>query len=198
MKKQPHLISWLNEVSVSHVTKWSTNWRINNPDHVKWHLVRKKGGDLHNAYHHLGQPEDWIYFVSLSTCTCYVLSNILSHICQSTLCHFKHWLRHLLLPRQFKRSLSQRLIQTLQLCDQALEPTWTSVPQHVDMRGRSEAHGSNTLTGVSSFLDLCGKKQQEHDKHINFNFSLDKIPALKISEENEKNKTSLIFKNNYY
>jgi len=60
------------------------------------------------------------------------------------------------------------------------------------MRGRSEAHGPNTLTGGSSFLDLCGEKHQEQGKHIIFNFSLDKIQALNISEENEKNKTSSI------
>jgi len=72
------------------------DWRIGNPcvgpsgmtfvRPSKWHLVRKRGGELRNV-----QSEDWICCVSLATRKCDVWHNVLCRTCRSIWRHFKRY-----------------------------------------------------------------------------------------------------------
>ena len=46
----------------------------------------------HNAQHHLGTSDNWMFFVSLTKCTCSVWRNVLSHIFSEHRMHFKPFL----------------------------------------------------------------------------------------------------------
>jgi len=59
--------------------------------HLKLRLVQQKAGNYVTSQctTYFGQIKNWLFCVSLATCSCHVWRNMLSYICQSIRCHFK-------------------------------------------------------------------------------------------------------------
>ena len=96
-KFQAHKIKWFYSTIflIKNVLGRVANWEICLLDRLKWWLVQQKSNKRReitlrqNAQYYSGQSDDWVFHVSLATCTCNVRRNMLSRIGQSTQHHFK-------------------------------------------------------------------------------------------------------------